>query len=134
MMPRKRAACCWNGGGMPRRERGGGRRQRGSTRWPAGSTPWADPTRGACWALARRALLQTVIDELPSGVYLVRGPDARLVLANRAAAAVWGAPWRQGQPMSEFLATNGIRVFHVDGRPFAPEEFATLRAEDPNAI
>ena len=77
---------------------------------------------------ARRALLQTVIDELPSGVYLVRGPDARLVLANRAAAAVWGAPWRQGQPMSEFLATNGIRVFHVDGRPFAPEEFATLRA------
>src|SRR5258708_160355 len=77
---------------------------------------------------ARRALLQTVIDELPSGVYLVRGPDARLVLANRAAAAVWGAPWRQGQPMSEFLAANGIRVFHVDGRPFAPEEFATLRA------
>ncbi len=77
---------------------------------------------------ARRALLQTVIDELPSGVYLVRGPEARLVLANRAAAAVWGAPWPQGQPMSEFLATNGIRVFHVDGRPFAPEEFATLRA------
>ena len=77
---------------------------------------------------ARRALLQTVIDELPSGVYLVRGPEARLVLANRAAAAVWGAPWPQGQPMSEFLATNGIRVSHVDGRPFAPEEFATLRA------
>src|SRR5437016_9273274 len=32
----------------------------------------------------RRALLQTVIDELPSGVYLVSGRDARLVLANRA--------------------------------------------------
>ena len=77
---------------------------------------------------ARRALLQTVIDELPSGVYLVRGPDARLVLANRATAAVWGAPWPQGQPMSVFLAANGIRVFHVDGRPLAPEEFATLRA------
>ncbi|HEV2373762.1 MAG TPA: GAF domain-containing protein, partial [Streptosporangiaceae bacterium] len=77
---------------------------------------------------ARRALLQTVIDELPSGVYLVRGPEARLLLANRAAAAVWGAPWPQGQPMSEFLAANGIRVSHVDGRPFAPEEFATLRA------
>jgi len=77
---------------------------------------------------ARRALLQMVIDELPSGVYLVRGPDARLVLANRATAAVWGAPWPPGQPMSEFLAANGIRVFHVDGRPLAPEEFATLRA------
>lgn len=77
---------------------------------------------------ARRALLQTVIDELPSGVYLVRGRDARLVLANRAAAEVWGATWAYGKPMSEFLATNGIRVFHVDGRPLAAAEFATLRA------
>jgi signal transduction histidine kinase len=30
--------------------------------------------------------------------------------------------------MSDFLATNGIRVFHVDGRPQALEDFATLRA------
>ena len=77
---------------------------------------------------AQRALLQTVIDELPSSVYLVRGRDARLVLANRATAAVWGASWAYGQPMREFLATNGIRVFHVDGRPLATAEFATLRA------
>jgi signal transduction histidine kinase/GAF domain-containing protein len=77
---------------------------------------------------AQRALLQTVIDELPSSVYLVRGRDARLVLANRATAAVWGASWACGQPMSEFLATNGIRVFHVDGRPLEAAEFATLRA------
>ncbi len=77
---------------------------------------------------ARRSLLQTVIDELPSGVYLVRGHDARLVLANRAVAEVWGASWPKGQPMSEFLATNGIRIFHFDGRPLSPGEFATLRA------
>jgi len=77
---------------------------------------------------AQRALLQMVIDELPSSVYLVRGRDARLVLANRATTGVWGASWAYGQPMSEFLATNGIRVFHVDGRPLAAAEFATLRA------
>lgn len=77
---------------------------------------------------AHRLLLQTVIDELPSGVYLVRGHDARLVLANHAVAEVWGAPWLQGQPMGEFLAANGIRVFHFDGRPLALKEFATLRA------
>jgi len=77
---------------------------------------------------AQRAMLQTVIDELPSSVYLVRGRDARLVLANRATTGVWGASWAYGQPMSEFLATNGIRVFHVDGRPLAAAEFATLRA------
>ncbi|HLX58312.1 MAG TPA: ATP-binding protein [Ktedonobacteraceae bacterium] len=77
---------------------------------------------------ARRALLQTVIDQLPGGVYLVRGREARLVLANRAVTEVWGAPWAYDQPMREFLAANGIRVFHFDGRPLAPDEFATLRA------
>src|SRR6266851_1402686 len=77
---------------------------------------------------ARRALLQTVIDELPSGVYLVSGRDARLVLANRAVTEVWGASWTYGQPMSDFLATNGIRVFQVDGHPLEQAEFATLRA------
>jgi signal transduction histidine kinase len=77
---------------------------------------------------ARRALLQTVIDELPSGVYLVSGRDARLVLANRAVTEVWGASWAYNQPMSDFLKTNDIRVFHADGRPMALEHLATLRA------
>ncbi len=77
---------------------------------------------------ARRALLQTVINELPGSVYLVRGRDARLVLANRAMTDVWGARWEAGQPLSEFLARNGIRVLHIDGRPLALEEFATLQA------
>jgi signal transduction histidine kinase/GAF domain-containing protein len=77
---------------------------------------------------ARRALLQTVLNELPGSVYLVRGRDARLVLANRATVEVWGAHWEPDQPLGEFLAKNGIRVFHIDGRHLAPEEFATLRA------
>ncbi len=77
---------------------------------------------------ARRALLQMVIDELPSGVYLVRGRDARLVLGNRAANDVWGAIWQADQPMSEFLTQNGIRIFHFDGQPFSQNEYATLRA------
>ncbi|HXZ03521.1 MAG TPA: ATP-binding protein, partial [Ktedonobacteraceae bacterium] len=77
---------------------------------------------------ARRALLQTVIDELPSGVYLVSGCDARLVLANRAVTEVWGASWTNSQPMRDFLKTNGIRVFHADGRPMELENLATLHA------
>ncbi|HZS79749.1 MAG TPA: ATP-binding protein [Ktedonobacteraceae bacterium] len=76
----------------------------------------------------RRALLQTILDELPGSVYLVRGPDARLVLANKFVDELWGAHWPQGQPMQEFLENNGIRVFHSDGRPLATDEFATLRA------
>jgi two-component system, OmpR family, phosphate regulon sensor histidine kinase PhoR len=75
----------------------------------------------------RLGLLQTVIDELPSGVYLVRGRDARLVLANHAAAEVWGADWPRGQSMAEFLATSGTRICDADGRLLAPEHLATLR-------
>lgn len=77
---------------------------------------------------ARLMLLQLIIDELPSSVYLVQGYDARLVLANRATAQVWGAPWSHGQPMHQFLEEYGIRIFGVDGDVLAEERFATLRA------
>ena len=77
---------------------------------------------------ARQALLQLVLDTLPSSVYLVQGRDARLILANRAAAEIWGASWPRGQPMGEFLTANGIRIVDVDGHPLAPEQFVTMRA------
>jgi signal transduction histidine kinase len=77
---------------------------------------------------AQLALLQRILDELPGSVYLVRGQDARLVLANRAAVSVWGAFWLPGQTMEEFLTTNGIRIFGVDGHPLAAEDLATLKA------
>ena len=76
---------------------------------------------------AQSAVLQTIIDEIPGSVYLVRGKDARLVLANRAAAEVWGANWTPGRPMKEFLAANGIRIFRNDGRPLPVDELATMR-------
>ena len=76
---------------------------------------------------ARRAVLQMILDELPSSVYLVHGHDARLVLANRAATDVWGAHWPVGQTMVDFLNEQGIRIFGVDGRLLIPEQFATLR-------
>ncbi len=77
---------------------------------------------------ARLALLQMVLDELPSSVYLVQGSDARLVLANRTATTVWGATWAHNQPMSEFLKKNDIHILGMDGKVLAPEQFATLRA------
>ncbi|HYK84910.1 MAG TPA: ATP-binding protein [Ktedonobacteraceae bacterium] len=77
---------------------------------------------------ARRALLQRILDELPSSVYLVRGRDARLVLANRALAKVWGATWTQGKSMSEFLQESGIRISRIDGHPMEHMQLATIRA------
>jgi len=79
-------------------------------------------------AEARLALLQLILDELPASVYIVQGEEARLVLANRAAAAVWGATWDIGQPMLDFLATHHIRLFGTDGQPLPPAAFATFRA------
>jgi PAS domain S-box-containing protein len=78
--------------------------------------------------VARLDFLQQIMDALPSSIYLVYGPDARLMLANRAAASVWGAEWHIDQPMQEFLATNGIEIFDAQGHPVAPKHFATLRA------
>lgn len=78
--------------------------------------------------VARLSLLQQIVDALPSSIYLVYGAEARLLLANRAASSLWGAAWRIDQPMQEFLATNGISVFDVQGRPLALADFATLRA------
>lgn len=75
----------------------------------------------------RRKLLQFVLDELPGGVYLTRGPDARLVLANYAAEAAWGARWPIGLPMREFLANTGVQILDQDGRPLAETALATVR-------
>jgi PAS domain S-box-containing protein len=77
--------------------------------------------------VARLALLQQIIDALPGSIYLVYGHDARLLLANRASASLWGAEWRLDQSMEEFLASNGISVTSVQGRLLALQELATLR-------
>jgi signal transduction histidine kinase len=79
-------------------------------------------------AQARQALLQLIVDALPSSVYLVRGYDARLVLANRAAVEVWGASWPPGQSMGEFLAQNDIRIVDMHEQPLALDQLPTMRA------
>ena len=77
---------------------------------------------------AHLSFLQLLIDALPGSTYLVYGPDARLLLANRAAAGVWGAEWHAGQSMEEFLESSGISIMSTQGRPLALQELATLRA------
>jgi PAS domain S-box-containing protein len=77
---------------------------------------------------ARLTFLQEVLDAMPSSVYLVYGPDARLLLANRATTSVWGAEWHTDQPMLEFLTSNQIGLFDAQGHPLPSERYATLRA------
>lgn len=77
---------------------------------------------------AHLAFFRQVLDALPSGIHLVRGPDARLVLANRASVDIWGARWQPGQPMQTFLETQHIRIVDAQGRPIPPDTLVTLRA------
>ncbi len=76
---------------------------------------------------ARRALLQLILDELPSSIYLVHGHDARLILANRASTTLWGANWSAGQPMQQFLQENGICLLDAGGKMLASEQQTTMQ-------
>lgn len=77
---------------------------------------------------ARLALLQLILDELPTCMYFVTGSEARLVFANRAALTMWGALWPTGQPMQDFLVAHHIRLFDTNGHALSPTEYATVRA------
>lgn len=83
---------------------------------------------------ARRQLLQTILDELPSGVFIVERAESRLVLANRAAETTWGVRWQPGIPAGEFFHTSGVRIFQAGGRPMPIDELASVqvfRQEEP---
>ena len=87
--------------------------------------------------LAQRAFLQELVDAVPSSLCVVHGRDARLVLANRAAADVWGAAWQPGQPMQEFLGQHGIRIVDAQGRALPSEpgqRYARCARERPCSI
>ena len=74
------------------------------------------------------SFLQQLLDALPNGVYVVHGIDARLVLANRAAANTWGAVWEPEQPMQEFCEKHHIVLSDPQGRVIPPQNWATIRA------
>lgn len=66
---------------------------------------------------ARLKVFQVILDRLPNGVFLVQGPHLRLLLANHAAATLWGAQWPRGQPEKEFLHQQGIQLLTANGQP-----------------
>ncbi len=75
----------------------------------------------------RRSLLQSILDELPSGVFLVEGAESKMMLANHAAEATWGARWQPGTPAADFFRTSGVRILQPDGRPLSIEDLASVR-------
>ncbi len=78
--------------------------------------------------ISQHTFLQQLLDIIPSSVYVVHGHEARLVLANRAAASIWGAVWPPEQPMRVFLEEHAIRIVDAQEHTVAPEAWATMRA------
>ncbi len=87
-----------------------------------------DAAQRAQLAETHLALLRHMINAMPSAVFLVRGADARLVLANAATAQIWGATWPIGQAMPDFLQEHQILILGMDGRPLLLPDLATIRA------
>ncbi len=77
---------------------------------------------------ARQDVLQLILNEVPNGIFLIQGPQARLLLANRAAMSFWGAEWKRGQPIEDFLTQHAISFFSADGRPLPPTDLPVRRA------
>jgi PAS domain S-box-containing protein len=87
------------------------------------------PTQAASAATAAQlTFFQTMVDALPTSIAVVRGKEACLLLANRAAETLWGAYWQPGQSMREFVGRAGITIVDAQGRACPPETWATVRA------
>ncbi|WP_220198880.1 PAS domain S-box protein [Ktedonospora formicarum] len=79
---------------------------------------------------ARLHVLQVILDHLPSSVFLVQGPQLRILLANQAATEIWGAPWSRGQPEEEFIQQHGASLYTPTGQPLPLEDMTGRRAMD----
>lgn len=89
----------------------------------------AAPSQAASAATAAQlTFFQAMMDALPTSIVVVRGKEACLLLANRAAETLWGAYWQPGQSMREFVGRAGVTIVDAQGRACAPETWATVRA------
>ena len=71
-----------------------------------------------------RALLRSVLEQMPAGVVILEAPSARLLLANRQAEEVWARPFLYpDRPM----ASTGPKTYYADGRVYAPPDWAPAR-------
>lgn len=67
-----------------------------------------------------RALLHTILEQMPAGVIVAAAPSGRFLLANQQMAAIIG----RAVPMAKTLADyDHYRALHPDGRPFSSKDY-----------
>jgi PAS domain S-box-containing protein len=72
-----------------------------------------------------RSLLETVLEQIPSGIVFGEPPEGRLILGNRQAERILR---QQFVPAPTVEAHRLYRGFHPDGRPYEPQEWPMARA------
>lgn len=72
-----------------------------------------------------RAHLETIVEHLPVGVLIVAAPDGRMVMTNAELERIAG---RTTASLATYEQYSTLSVFHLDGRPMQPPEWAPLRA------
>ena len=72
-----------------------------------------------------RALLATVIDQMPAGVIVAEAPSGMTLMANERVRTILGHAALPTQSTADFAAYTAV---HADGRPFGADEYALTRA------
>lgn|GEM_PF-1831327 len=75
---------------------------------------------------ARLRFLQRVLDQLPTGVIILSGSDARLALVNRAIYTTLACEWLADEPLRDFVRRTGIQVFSADGQALTIDDLAAM--------
>jgi PAS domain S-box-containing protein len=71
-----------------------------------------------------RERLRAVLEQMPSGVFLADA-EGRLLLGNGQVETIWRQPVLERAAQGDYAPFHG---FHLDGRPYAPEEWPLARA------
>ncbi|HUP28120.1 MAG TPA: ATP-binding protein [Chloroflexia bacterium] len=80
----------------------------------------------AAEAEAQRFLLQTVIDQMPEGIYIASAPEGEILFVNQAAIELMGAPLLMN--IFDPDATSVLRLLRPDGSELPPGELPLQRA------
>jgi PAS domain S-box-containing protein len=74
---------------------------------------------------SERALLEAVLQQLPSGVIIAEAPSGKLLMGNDRTVEMWRHPFIASSEIEGYVAYAG---YHADGRLYAPEDWPLARS------
>lgn len=78
---------------------------------------------------SRQAMLQAILEQLPSGVMIAEAPSGRLIMGNRQIEQIMRHPFYRAKDVQGYSQYQG---FHPDGQPFVPGDWPLARTISNN--